>query len=76
MEKVYLIKENMRSKIPAVTHVDGTGRLQTVDKEFEPKYHGLVSNLKRWLLWYNLHIPVYSILRIHLSACNNVPVET
>ena len=43
MEKVYLIKENMRSKIPAVTHVDGTGRLQTVDKNFEPKYHALIS---------------------------------
>ncbi len=43
MEKVYLIKENMRCKIPAVTHVDGTGRLQTVDKNFEPKYHALIS---------------------------------
>jgi carbamoyltransferase len=43
MEKVYLIKENMRSRIPAVTHVDGTGRLQTVDKQYEPKYHSLIS---------------------------------
>jgi carbamoyltransferase len=43
MEKVYLIKEEMRSKIPAVTHVDGTGRLQTVDAEFEPRYHALIS---------------------------------
>ena len=47
MEKVYLIKENMRSKIPAVTHVDGTGRLQTVDKNFEPKYHALISTFNR-----------------------------
>lgn len=43
MEKVYVIKENMRSKIPAVTHVDGTGRLQTVDAAFEPRYHSLIS---------------------------------
>lgn len=43
MEKVYLIKEEMRAKIPAVTHVDGTGRLQTVDKINEPKYHALIS---------------------------------
>lgn len=43
MEKVYPIKEEMRSKIPAVTHVDGTGRLQTVDADFEPKYHALIS---------------------------------
>lgn len=43
MEKVYLIKEEMRSKISAVTHVDGTGRLQTVDATTEPKYHALIS---------------------------------
>lgn len=42
MEKVYVIKEEKRSSIPAVTHVDGTGRLQTVDKEVEPVYHGLI----------------------------------
>jgi carbamoyltransferase len=43
MEKVYLIKESMREKIPAVTHVDGTGRLQSVDAKTEPKYHALIS---------------------------------
>ncbi len=47
MEKVYLIKENMRNKIPAVTHVDGTGRLQTVDEKFEPKYHALISTFNK-----------------------------
>ncbi|MCW3082848.1 MAG: putative carbamoyl transferase, NodU family [Bacteroidetes bacterium] len=43
MEKVYVIKEEMRAKIPAVTHVDGTGRLQSVDSKTEPKYHALIS---------------------------------
>jgi carbamoyltransferase len=43
MEKVYVIKEEMRSKIPAVTHVDGTGRLQSVDVKTEPRYHALIS---------------------------------
>ena len=33
MMQVYQIKENKRSIIPAVTHVDGSGRLQTVDKK-------------------------------------------
>jgi carbamoyltransferase len=42
MEKVFLIKEEKRSSIPAVTHVDGTGRLQTVDKLVEPKYYALI----------------------------------
>jgi carbamoyltransferase len=32
----------MRDKIPAVTHVDGTGRLQSVDKLNEPIYHRLI----------------------------------
>lgn len=43
MEKVYVIKESMRYKIPAVTHVDGTGRLQSVDEKTEPKYHALIT---------------------------------
>jgi len=33
MSEVYKIKQNKRKLIPAVTHVDGTGRLQTVTKE-------------------------------------------
>jgi carbamoyltransferase len=44
MEKVFVIKPSMREKIPAVTHVDGTGRLQTIDKNVEPRYYGLIQN--------------------------------
>jgi carbamoyltransferase len=42
MEKVFPIKKEKQSSIPAVTHVDGTGRLQSVDKEISPKYYGLI----------------------------------
>lgn len=42
MEKVFLIRPEKRASIPAVTHVDGTGRLQTVDAAVEPKYHALI----------------------------------
>jgi carbamoyltransferase len=42
MEKVFPIKEEKRSLIPAVTHVDGTGRLQSVDKEVSPRYYHLI----------------------------------
>jgi carbamoyltransferase len=42
MEKVFVIKPEKRVIIPAVTHVDGTGRLQTVDKDISPRYHGLI----------------------------------
>lgn len=36
------VKEEKRDIIPAVTHVDGTGRLQTVRKEESPTYYRLI----------------------------------
>ncbi|MDA8805037.1 carbamoyltransferase [Candidatus Pelagibacter bacterium] len=46
MMQVYQINENKRSKIPAVTHIDGSGRLQTVNKKTNPRYHQLISEFK------------------------------
>jgi len=42
MEKVFLIRPEKRAIIPAVTHVDGTGRLQTVEAKDNPRYHRLI----------------------------------
>ena len=42
MMKVYQIKESKRQEIPAVTHVDGSGRLQTVYKDTNEKYYNLI----------------------------------
>jgi carbamoyltransferase len=42
MEKVFPIRPEKHKLIPAVTHVDGTGRLQTVDKNYSPKYYQLI----------------------------------
>ncbi|MCG6878486.1 MAG: carbamoyltransferase [Deltaproteobacteria bacterium] len=42
MIKVYPIRNEKRSVIPAVTHVDGTGRLQTVSREENPLYYALI----------------------------------
>ena len=42
MEKVFPIRQEKRSLIPAVTHVDGTGRLQSVDQSVSPNYHRLI----------------------------------
>lgn len=36
------VKQNMKSKIPAVTHIDGTARLQTVTKRENGIYHDLI----------------------------------
>ncbi|MEM8681719.1 MAG: carbamoyltransferase C-terminal domain-containing protein, partial [Planctomycetota bacterium] len=47
MEKVFRIRPEKQPVIPAVTHVDGTGRLQTVDRSVAPRYHALISNFNR-----------------------------
>ena len=44
MEKVFQIREHKRELLSAVTHVDGSGRLQTVDKNVNPKYYGLIES--------------------------------
>jgi carbamoyltransferase len=46
MLKVYNIKQDKRSIIPAVTHVDGTGRLQTVSQEDNPRYWSLIKEFE------------------------------
>jgi carbamoyltransferase len=46
MMQVYQIIKDKRSKIPAVTHVDGSGRLQTVDAITNPRYYGLIKEFK------------------------------
>ncbi len=47
MEKVFPIKPEKQSIIPAVTHVDGTGRLQTVDKLVSPRYYNLIERFRQ-----------------------------
>ncbi len=42
MLKVCDVLPQMRSRLPAITHVDGTARLQTVDKEVNPLFHDLL----------------------------------
>jgi len=43
MMQVFQIKQEKQPLIPAVTHVDGSGRLQTVYRETNPRYHRLIS---------------------------------
>jgi carbamoyltransferase len=42
MMKVFRIRPGRRPRIPAVTHVDGTGRLQSVSARSQPLYHALI----------------------------------
>ena len=43
MTLAYAVRPEKRAQIPAPTHVDGTGRLQTVTREANPRYHALIS---------------------------------
>src|SRR4029453_14099705 len=42
MVTLYPIRAQKRAEIPAVAHVDGTGRLQTVSQRSNPRYWGLL----------------------------------
>lgn len=47
MERVYQIRKGKQAKIPAVVHVDGSGRLQTVSKKTNPQFHKLISEFQK-----------------------------
>ena len=47
MLMVYQVKKDKQSVIPAVTHVDGSGRLQTVSRETNPRYYQLISDFEK-----------------------------
>jgi len=65
MMKVYQIKHEKRNEIPAVTHVDGSGRLQTVYKDTNDKYYNLIKE------FYNItNIPIL----LNTSFNENEPI--
>jgi len=47
MMQVFQIREEKRSLIPAVTHVDGSGRLHTVNRDTNPRYYLLIENFNQ-----------------------------
>jgi carbamoyltransferase len=44
---VYPVKEDKSEKIPAVRHVDGTARIQTVNERQHPAYYNLLKEFKK-----------------------------
>jgi carbamoyltransferase len=65
MIKVYLVRPGKRALIPAVTHVDGTGRLQTVTQKENPLYWRLIKEFEKIT-----HIPVL----LNTSFNENEPI--
>jgi carbamoyltransferase len=47
MEKVFMFKEEHKKNLPGVVHFDGSGRLQTVSKKINPKYHKLIKEFQK-----------------------------
>ena len=47
MVQVYPVRPDKRDVIPAVTHVDGSGRLQTVSRDANPRYWSLIQAFGR-----------------------------
>jgi carbamoyltransferase len=43
MMQVFQVREARRAQVPAITHVDGSGRLQTVRREANPRYYALIA---------------------------------
>ncbi len=47
MIKVYPVRPEKRALVPAITHADGTGRLQTVSRAANPRYWQLIAAFER-----------------------------
>ncbi len=47
MEKVIPIKKKYHKILPAITHVDGSGRLQTVSKKDNPVFHKIIQEFEK-----------------------------
>ncbi|MEK6837230.1 MAG: carbamoyltransferase, partial [Nanoarchaeota archaeon] len=47
MSFVYPVKESKRKMLPAVTHVDGSGRLQTIRREANSRYYDLIKEFEK-----------------------------
>lgn len=46
MMEVFQVRPEKRALVPATTHVDGSGRLQTVHRETNPRYHRLIETFR------------------------------
>lgn len=47
MERVYSFREEVRERVPAVVHADGTGRLQTVTERANPRFFSLIRHFEK-----------------------------
>ena len=65
MTHVFQIRGDKKSEIPAVTHIDGTGRLQSVTSESNPRYHNIITKF-----YNNTNVPMI----LNTSFNENEPI--
>jgi carbamoyltransferase len=66
------VREEQRAKLPAITHADGTGRLQTVFKDTNPAYYGL---LERWKQASGVPVLMNTSFNLKGEPIVNTPIE-
>src|SRR3989475_556623 len=47
MQQVYPIRGDKRHLLPAITHIDGSGRLQTINRTQNPLYYRLIREFEK-----------------------------
>tara|TARA_B100001540_G_scaffold316013_1_gene344756 strand:- start:1408 stop:3114 length:1707 start_codon:yes stop_codon:yes gene_type:complete len=47
MEKVVPVKDKYRKELPGITHVDGSGRIQTVSKSDNPMFYSIIEEFEK-----------------------------
>lgn len=47
MSFVYPVKKEKQKALPAITHVDGSGRLQTIRREANPRYYDVIKEFEK-----------------------------
>jgi len=47
MERVVQVRPRFRKALPAITHVDGSGRIHTVRREHNPRYYRIIDQFRK-----------------------------
>jgi carbamoyltransferase len=66
------VRPEQRSKLPAITHADGTGRLQTVFKDTNPRYYDLI---QRWQQASGVPVIMNTSFNLKGEPIVNTPME-
>jgi len=66
------VREEWRTRIPAVVHVDGTARPQLIERAVNPTYYDIV---KRYQALTGLPVMINTSFNVHEEPIINTPAE-